>query len=96
MPKEIYLSGITTDQLSEMIRESVRAGLQDTHLPQSSSEPRYLTRKETAGRLKGSIVTLTNWVNCGKIKARKIGGRVLFLESDVESALTKIVPLKYY
>jgi len=39
-------------------------------------------------------VTLTDWVNRGKICAHKIGGRVLFRESDVESALNQIIPIK--
>lgn len=46
-------------------------------------------------RLKVSLVTLTDWVNRGKLKAHKIGGRVLFRESEVEDALTRIVPLKH-
>ena len=54
MAKEIYLNGMTADQLSEMIRESLR----------------------------------------GKICAHKIGGRVLFRDSDVEAALNRIVPIK--
>ena len=30
----------------------------------------------------------------GKIRAHKIGGRVLFRDSDVEAALNRIVPIK--
>lgn len=54
----------------------------------------YLTRKETAARLRVSLVTLTEWVNKSRLKAYKIGGRVLFRESEVEAALSRIVPLK--
>ncbi|WP_304726878.1 helix-turn-helix domain-containing protein, partial [uncultured Alistipes sp.] len=49
---------------------------------------------ETARRLRISLVTLTDWVNRGKICAHKIGGRVLFRDSDVEAALNRIVPIK--
>ncbi len=49
MAKEIYLNGMTAEQLS---------------------------------------------VNRGKIRAHKIGGRVLFRDSDVEAALNRIVPIK--
>ncbi len=62
---------------------------------QSTADENYLTRKETAGRLRVSLVTLTEWVNRSRIKAYKIGGRVLFRESEVESALSQIVPLKH-
>lgn len=94
MSREIYLNGLTTDQLSEIIRESVRDEINNIKPPQPKSETKYLTRKETARRLKVSLVTLTDWVNRGKIKAYKIGGRVLFSECDVEESLAQIVPLK--
>ena len=90
MPKEIYLS----DQLSEMIRESLRDELQQFRPARPKSETKYLTRQETARRLRISLVTLTDWVNRGKICAHKIGGRVLFRDSDVEAALNQIVPIK--
>ena len=94
MPKEIYLSGLTADQLSEMIRESLRDELQQFRPACPKSETKYLTRQETAHRLRISLVTLTDWVNRGKICAHKIGGRVLFRDSDVEAALNQIVPIK--
>ena len=94
MPKEIYLSGLTADQLSEMIRESLRDELQQFCPARPKSETKYLTRQETAHRLRISLVTLTDWVNRGKICAHKIGGRVLFRDSDVEAALNQIVPIK--
>ena len=94
MPKEIYLSGLTADQLSEMIRESLRDELQQFRPARPKSETKYLPRQETARRLRISLVTLTDWVNRGKICAHKIGGRVLFRDSDVEAALNQIVPIK--
>lgn len=94
MPKEIYLSGLTADQLSEMIRESLHDELQQFRPARPKSETKYLTRQETARRLRISLVTLTDWVNRGKICAHKIGGRVLFRDSDVEAALNQIVPIK--
>ena len=50
--------------------------------------------RETARRLRISLVTLNDWVNRGRIRAHKIGGRVLFRDSDVEAALHRIVPIK--
>jgi excisionase family DNA binding protein len=94
MAKEIYLNGMTADQLSEMIRESLRDELQQLRPVQPKTDTKYLTRHETARRLHISLVTLTDWVNRGKICAHKIGGRVLFRDSDVEAALNRIVPIK--
>ena len=88
MTKEIFLSGMTADQLSEMIRESLRDELRQLHPEPSAETPNYLTRRETARRL------LNDWVNRGRIRAHKIGGRVLFRDSDVEAALHRIVPIK--
>ena len=91
MTKEIFLSGMTADQLSEMIRKSLRDELQQLHPEPSTETPNYLTRRETARRLRISLVTLNDWVNRGRIRAHKIGGR---RDSDVEAALHRIVPIK--
>ena len=84
MAKEIYLNGMTADQLSKMIRESLRDELQQFRPAHPKTDTKYLTRRETARRLRISLVTLTDWV----------GGRVLFRDSDVEAALNRIVPIK--
>lgn len=94
MAKEIYLNGMTADQLSEMIRESLRDELRQLRPAHPKTDTRYLTRQETARRLRISLVTLTDWVNRGKICAHKIGGRILFRDNDVEAALNRIVPIK--
>lgn len=82
------------DTLTAMIRESLRNELQQLRPIQPKTDAKYLTRHETALRLRISLVTLTDWVNRGKICAHKIGGRVLFRDSDVEAALNRIVPIK--
>ena len=87
MAKEIYLNGMTADQLSEMIRESLRDELRHLRPAHPKTDTRYLTRRETARRLRISLVTLTDWVNRGKIC-------VLFRDYDVEAALNRIVPIK--
>jgi len=94
MPQEIYLNGLTVDQLCNLIRESVHEEIKYLQPGSNKSENKYLTRKEAARKLKISLVTLTDWVNTKKIKANKIGGRVLFRESDVDQALIEIVPFK--
>lgn len=93
---QIILEGMTVDTLSDIIRETVKDEIsKGTASPPPTPEDTYLTRKEAANRLRVSLVTLTEWVNRSKIKAYKIGGRVLFRENDVEEALARIVPLKY-
>lgn len=85
---------MTAEQLSEMIRESLRDELQQLRSAHLKADTKYLTRHEPARRLRISLVTLTDWVNRGKICAHKIGGRVLFRDSDVEAALNRIIPIK--
>lgn len=88
------MNGMTADQLSEMIRESLRDELRQFRPAHPKTDTKYLTRHETAHRPRISLVTLTDWVNCGKICTHKIGGRVLFRDNDVEAALNQIVPIK--
>ena len=94
MTKEIFLSSMPPPPLSDIIRKALRDGLR--HLPPdpSAGAPNTLPRRETARRLRISLVTLNDWVNRGRIRAHKIGGRVLFRDSDVEAALHRIVPIK--
>ena len=94
MTNEIFLNGITSDLLTKMFREYLRDELQQFRPAHPKTDTKYLTRRETAHRLRISLVTLTDWVNPGKIRAHKIGGRVLFRDSDVEAALNRIVPIK--
>lgn len=48
MAKEIYLNGMTADQLSKMIRESLRDELQQFRPAHPKTDTKYLTRRETA------------------------------------------------
>ena len=50
MTKEIFLSGMTADQLSEMIRESLRDELRQLHPEPSAETPNYLTRRGSPSR----------------------------------------------
>ncbi len=94
---QIFLEGMTVETLSDIIRQTVKEEISNKEATKHTLEANasgYLTRKQTASRLKVSLVTLTEWVNRSRLKAYKIGGRVLFRESEVEEALSQIVPLK--
>lgn len=92
---QLFLEGLTVDTLSEIIRETVRSEIGTSRPSSPPTSDKFLSRKATATRLKVSLVTLTDWVNRSRLKAYKIGGRVLFRESEVEEALARIVPLKH-
>lgn len=50
----------------------------------------YYTRKETAKRLKISLPTLNEYTKQGIIVGNRLGRRVLYRQSDIESALKAI------
>lgn len=96
--EHIILQGITVETLSEIIRKTVHEEVNKRHSQTSigiGANENYLTRRETAARLRISLATLAEWVKKSRINAYKIGGRVLFRESEVETALSQIVPLKH-
>ena len=97
MEEQLFLSGLSVEKLSEIIREIVRDELKKVQAPvwNTMEDDHYLSRKEVSQTLKISLVTLTNWINRGKIKAYKIGGRVLFRNNDVQESVTQMTPLKY-
>lgn len=48
------------------------------------------TRKETAKILRVTLATLHQYTLLGKIVANRIGNRVLYKDSDIQAALSKI------
>ena len=50
MAKEIYLNGMTADQLSKMIRESLRDELQQFRPAHPKTDTKYLTRRRFSSR----------------------------------------------
>lgn len=57
----------------------------------TTKDTKYLTRKETARLLKISLPTLTSYVKQELIPVKRIGSRVLFLESEVWKAVETIM-----
>ena len=75
---EAILSKLLDDKLSNL----------NIFQPSKSKEPvKYLTRKETAAKLRISLPTLSDWTRQGLIKSKRIGSRILYDISDVESAI---------
>jgi hypothetical protein len=92
---EIILT--TKEELSGLIHNSVKEALEKfKSLPKEELQPDpFLSRKETAKRLKTSLVSLRSWTKAGLIKSHVIGGRVLYKESDIEAALTEVKTVKF-
>jgi hypothetical protein len=92
----LILSTYTPEQLTGIINNAVTEAVKsikiDASIPQSE---KLLTRKETADKLKISLVTLNDWTKRGMIQSYIIGGRVLYKDSEIEASLYKTQTVKY-
>lgn len=83
----IVLSPIPVDQLVKTITESVLAALRLEK--DSDLQDRMITTKEVKEIFGVSAVTVSAWINKGKLKPLSMGGRNRFRYADVmESAKT--------
>ncbi len=81
---------IPVNELAAAIAEKLTPlfnGIKPQETPQTE---KYLTRKETAALLNVSLPTLNEYTKGGKIKGYRFGVRVLYKQSEIEAALTKI------
>jgi excisionase family DNA binding protein len=86
---------ISTTDLKELLSNVVREAIDKKVLTEPKEEPlskeeKLFNRKETARKLRISLPTLGVYVKKGVITGHKIGARILFKESDIQTALTKI------
>lgn len=58
--------------------------------PTTPPAEKYRTRKETATRLNVSLPTLNEYTKKGLIIGHRFGVRVMYKESQIEAALTKM------
>lgn len=99
--QQIILQGIDVQDLKELLLEAVEEKFKvlvhsDPVLSNSvhSNENKYLSRREAAKMLKISLPTLNEWTKQGKIKAYRIGSRVLYKPEDIENSLTQAYNFK--
>jgi excisionase family DNA binding protein len=72
--------------IREILRDELARALPSTEPATPDYAEPLLTRKEIAGYLKISLVTLHDWMNKG-LPYIKRGSRVLFLKSEVLAAI---------
>ena len=92
--EQIILSGITVEQLRQMIvdtfKEMYELKEQSKKLiTQSSKEAKYFTRKQTALLLHISLPTLNEWTKDGTLTSYRIGTRVLYKPDEVMETVGK-------
>lgn len=78
--------------IGEILEEKLRQ-FKPEHQIQPTNE--YITRREVCSRLKISLATLHTYTKDGTLKGYKIGGRVLYLLTEVEQSIQAIQANKF-
>jgi hypothetical protein len=93
---EQFLIHYTVSDFQNDIRKIVADAIRETKSQSKEPErPEYLTRQQAKEELHVSFPTLNRFDKEGILTARKIGGRVLYLRSDIEKAINPDQPIKY-
>jgi hypothetical protein len=94
--ENLILSTHTTEELTGLISQAVREAVKNLQLTSPTAQSEILlSRRETADKLKISLVTLNDWSRRGLIQSYIIGGRVLYKQSEIESSLHQVKTVKY-
>ena len=94
IPNSIF-TNVPINELQELISAAVRselAGMKPTE--KVTAQPEFLTRHETAQRLKISLPTLHLWSKTGIVQGYRISGRVLYKSAEIESSLQAMKTIK--
>ena len=85
---------VSSENLKEIVRE-VLAEEVPKLIPQQKTSQTYYTRKEAAKRARITLPTLDKYIQEGKIKAHRLGRRVLFSEEDINNAIEQMPYIRY-
>ena len=85
---------VTPEHLREIVREVIVEEVPKL-ISQKSTGQKYYTRKEAAKRARITMPTLDKYIQEGKIKAHRLGRRVLFSEEEIKKAIEEMPFIKY-
>ncbi|PSL01917.1 helix-turn-helix domain-containing protein [Cecembia rubra] len=92
----LILSTYSPEELTGIINTAVKEAVKSIQTaPQEKTGEKLLSRKETAEKLKISLVTLNDWTKRGMLTSYIIGGRVLYKESEIEKSLNQVKTVKF-
>jgi hypothetical protein len=90
--KNPMLVQLSSEDLTELINESLKSQLEDLKSEFIQNDPdKLLTREETCEYFQIDSSTLWSWTNKGKVVAYGIGNRRYYKRSELNESLT---PLK--
>lgn len=94
MEKQILLT-VPIDEFEAIQKEWMRQVLTEIPNNEQEKDNQLLTRKETAGLLQVSLVTLDDWSKKGFLQSYRIGNRIRYKKEEVEKSLQQVKNLKY-
>lgn len=88
---------VNLDALADILAEKLLQKLKPAFSENQSADnirektgPAYLSRLEVADLFKITLPTVNAWVRQGRLKAHRIGRRVLFKAEDLEKSLSPV------
>lgn len=75
------------DELAAALLQKLIPFLPKEYTPEPLPQPEYLTRKETAAKLKISLPTLGEYTKQNLIKSYRVGVRVLYKQCEIGTVL---------
>ncbi len=82
---------VTVEELAGLIRDAVKAEMAAAKpIQQTKSQQTYMSRKEAAAALRVSLPTLNTWTFQGKVKASRIGRKILYKPEDIDAAMQEV------
>ncbi|WP_373521071.1 helix-turn-helix domain-containing protein [Aquiflexum sp.] len=92
----VILSTYSPEELTGIINTAVQEAVTSIiRVQKKETGETLLSRKETAEKLKISLVTLSDYSRKGILKSYIIGGRVLYKESEIEKSLHQVKTVKF-
>lgn len=90
--REEYLLTISRDELKILIRDAILENKELFRFTEIKNEKteRFFSIFDLCKLLGVTRPTIDDWRKSGKLKFRRLGGRVYFLESEVLEALQKV------
>jgi hypothetical protein len=81
MGNSVVLENVSSEELKTLIKSAIREEM--SSIPQVKEEG-FITRHELSEKLHLSLVSVDKYIRLGKLKGYRIGGRVLFKESEIK------------
>jgi excisionase family DNA binding protein len=93
MRESIIIESISPDEFFLKMREIISEELNKRLKPDLPQL--YITKKETAAKLRLSLTTLGHLTTDGTLKGYQVGRRVLYRADEIDQALKEIPKLTY-